>query len=110
MLDGIRKVTTTSLASRYSTSEDEECLARDRRRFRGTVARRRTVFLDAERVEPNSSGLEHVAKRRGDLGIALGRVLNARDQVEEREAFFWARRRFEVVAGTLSSGCWGSRH
>ncbi len=68
------------------------------------------VFLDAERVEQNTSGLEHVAKRRGDLGIALGRVLNARDQVEEREAFFRARRRFEVVAGTLSGCRWGSRH
>ncbi len=66
--------------------------------------------MDAERVEPNTSGLEHVAKRRGDLGIALGRVLNARDQIEESEAFFRGRRRFEVVAGTLSGGCWGSRH
>ena len=67
-------------------------------------------FLDAERVEPNMSGLEHEAKRRCDLGIALGRVLNARDQVEEREALFRARRRFEVVAGILSGGCWESRH
>ena len=78
--------------------------------FGGTVAKRPTVFLDAERVEPNTSGLEHVAKRRCDLDIALGRVLNARDQVEEREAFFRARRRFEVVAGTLCDGCWESHH